>query len=157
MAKAIQFTQEGFDKLKAELDELRGPGRAKIADAIREAKSHGDLKENAAYHEAKLNQSRLDGRIADLEKALQNAHIIERPVSAGENAHLGSKVLMKDLEFEDEIEITIVGGFEADPSQGMISMNSPLGEALLGKSVGDKIEVEAPAGVQEYEILSISR
>ncbi|RYG45693.1 transcription elongation factor GreA [bacterium] len=157
MAKAIQFTREGYEKLKAELDELRGPARANIADAIREAKSHGDLRENAAYHEAKLNQSRLDGRIADLEKALQNAQIVERPAEAGETAHLGSKVMLKDLEYEDEIEVTIVGGFEADPSQSMISMSSPLGEALLGRSVGDKIEVEAPAGVQEYEILAISR
>lgn len=157
MAKGIQFTREGHDKLKAELEELRGPVRANIADAIREAKSHGDLRENAAYHEAKLNQTRLDGRIADLERALQNAQIVERPKSAGDSAHLGSKVLLRDLEFDEELEITIVGSFEADPAKSLISMGSPLGEALLGKVTGDKIEVEAPAGTQEYEILSVTQ
>ncbi|CAN5731975.1 transcription elongation factor GreA [soil metagenome] len=157
MAKGIQFTREGYDKLKAELEELRGPVRAKIADAIREAKSHGDLRENAAYHEAKLNQTRLDSRMADLERALQNANIIERPDSAGDSAHLGSKVMLRDLEFDEKFEVTIVGSFEADPAKNLISMGSPLGEALLGGLPGDKIEVEAPAGTQEYEILAVTK
>ena len=155
MANAIQVTQEGFDKLKKELEELQGPVRMRIADAIREAKSHGDLRENAAYHEAKLNQTRLEGRINDLEKALMYAKIVERKDDGGVIAQLGSVVKVLDEEFGDEIDITLVGSFEADPSQDMVSIGSPLGEALLGKIVGDIVEVSAPAGTTRYKILHI--
>lgn len=156
MANDIILSREGHAKLAKELEELKGPERRRIADAIREAKSHGDLRENAAYHEAKLNQSRLEGRIADLEKVLQYARIAERPETTGEMAHLGSKVKLKDLEWQDELEIELVGSFEADPTQDLISISSPLGGAVLGKTVGDEIDVEAPAGVQRYKILAIS-
>jgi transcription elongation factor GreA len=155
MGKEIQFTREGHAKLKAELEELKGPVRMRVAEAIREAKSHGDLKENAAYHEAKLNQTRLESRIADLEKALQLAKIIERPEVQGAGANLGSKVKLRDLEFDDDFTVTLVGSYEADPSKDLISIGSPLGEALLGRIVGDNIEVEAPAGLQRYKILEI--
>lgn len=156
MADEILLTPGGFEKLKKELDELKGPVRHQVAEAIREAKSHGDLRENAAYHEAKLNQSRLEGRIADLEKVILIAKIVERPEHAGAMAHLGSKVKLKDLEWKDELEITLVGSFEADPTLDLISITSPLGGALLGKAVGDVIEVSAPAGMQRYEILSVA-
>ncbi|MBV6457385.1 MAG: Transcription elongation factor GreA [Fimbriimonadaceae bacterium] len=156
MADEILLTPAGFEKLKKELDELKGPIRHQVAEAIREAKSHGDLRENAAYHEAKLNQSRLEGRIADLEKVILVAKIVERPDHAGETAHLGSKVKLKDLEWKDELEITLVGSFEADPTLDLISITSPLGGALLGKVVGDVIEVAAPAGTQRYEVLSVA-
>ncbi len=155
MANAIQVTQEGFDKLKKELEELQGPVRMRVAEAIREAKSHGDLRENAAYHEAKLNQTRLEGRINDLEKALMYAKIVERNNDGGVIAQLGSVVTVLDEEFGDEIEITLVGSFEADPAQDMVSIGSPLGEALLGKIVGDIVEVAAPAGTSRYKILAI--
>lgn len=155
MPPDIILTREGHARLAAELEDLKGPTRARIADAIREAKSHGDLRENAAYHEAKLNQSRLEGRIADLEKVLQLAKVVDAPVHSGEIAHLNSKVKLKDLTWDDELTITLVGSFEADPSKDMISITSPLGSAIMGKSVGDQLEVEAPAGVQKYEILAI--
>jgi transcription elongation factor GreA len=155
MAKEIQFTREGYEKLKKELEELKGPVRMQVAEAIREAKSHGDLRENAAYHEAKLNQTRLDSRIADLEKAFQLAKIVERPEVEGDTAQLGSKVTLRDLEFDDELTVSLVGSFEADPSKDLISIASPLGEALLGKAKGDKVSVEAPGGVNEYEILAV--
>jgi len=155
MANEIQVTREGFIKLQAELDELKGPVRLNIAEAIREAKSHGDLRENAAYHEAKLNQSRLESRIADLEKALQLAKIVERPDVQGDIAALGSKIRLLDLEFDDELTITLVGSFEADPSKDLISISSPLGEATLGKTVGDEIEVAAPGGKTQYRILAV--
>src|SRR5476649_1964697 len=102
MSRENQLTREGFEKLKKELEELKGPSRLRIADAIREAKSHGDLRENSAYHECKLNQSRLESRISDLEKAVQLAKIVERPEVTGESAFLGSKVKLRDLEFDDE-------------------------------------------------------
>ncbi len=155
MAKEIQFTQEGYDRLKAELEELKGPVRMRVAEAIREAKSHGDLRENAAYHEAKLNQTRLESRIADLDKAILLAKIVHRPESAGASAHLGNKVTLEDLEFGDSFTITLVGSFEADPTKDLISIGSPLGESVLGKVVGDEVEVEAPGGVSQYRIISV--
>src|SRR5205085_5791648 len=122
MANAILLTPEGYEKLKKELEELKGPTRMRVAEAIREAKAHGDLRENAAYHEAKLNQTRLDSRIAELEKLVQTAKIVERPADAGDTANLGSKVTLLDKEFGDEISVTIVGSFEADPTKDLISI-----------------------------------
>jgi len=156
MSKDVLLTKEGFAKLKEELDALKGPKRAAIADAIREAKSHGDLRENAAYHEAKLNQSRNEGRIADLEKLLLLAKVVDRPESAGDTAHLGSVVTLKDLNWGDELQIKLVGSFEADPANDLISISAPLGAALVGKGVNEEIEVEAPAGIQKYKIVAIS-
>lgn len=156
MAHEILLTSAGHAKLSAELDELKGPVRMRVAEAIREAKSHGDLRENAAYHEAKLNQTRLESRIADLEKALQLAKIVERPDDAGETAVLGSKVKLLDIEFDDELTVELVGSFEADPAQDLVSIVSPLGEALLGRSVGDEVSVDAPGGMQRYRILEVT-
>lgn len=155
MANEIVLTPEGLQKLKEELDFLKSSERRRIADAIREAKSHGDLRENAAYHEAKLNQTRLEGRIADLEKVVEYARVVERPESDGVTINLGSKVKIKDLEWNDELVIELVGNFEADPANDLISITSPLGGALLGKVEGDEVEVDAPAGKQRYQILGI--
>lgn len=154
MGSEVQFTREGFEKLKAELDELKGPTRMRIAEAIREAKSHGDLKENAAYHESKLNQTRLESRIAELEKALLTAKVVEPSTSGG--AQLGSRVNLLDLTFDEELMVRLVGGFEADPANDLISIASPLGEALVGKAIGDEVEVKAPGGVTRYRIQSIA-
>jgi transcription elongation factor GreA len=155
MGQDILLTAEGLEKLKAELADLKGPTRSRIADAIKEAKSHGDLRENAAYHEAKLNQQRLESRISDLERAIQRAKVVERPAGSGDTAHLGSKIVLLDLEFDDEFEITLVGSFEADPHHNLISISSPLGEAVMGQLPGAEIEVEAPGGTQRYRIISI--
>jgi len=156
MANEILLTKEGHAKLIAELEDLKGPVRQRIAESIREAKSHGDLRENAAYHEAKLNQSRIEGRISDLEKVLERAKVVDRPAGAGESAHLGSKVKVKDLEWGEDMEFNLVGSFEADPANDLISITSPLGAAMLGKVAGEEFEVEAPAGIQKYKILGIS-
>lgn len=155
MANEIVLTRTGFEKLQNELNELKGPARTEVANAIREAKSHGDLKENAAYHEAKLNQTRLDSRIAQLEGVLQVAKVIDRPADAGETAHLGSKVVLEDLEYGDQLTVTLVGAFEADPANDLISIGSPLGAVLLRKAKGDDVTVEAPGGVQHYRILEV--
>ena len=141
--------------MRKELEELKGPTRLRIADAIREAKSHGDLRENAAYHECKLNQSRLESRIAELEKAVQLARIVERPEGEEAVAHLGSKVRLLDLDFDDEFVVTLVGSFEADPSKDLISIGSPLGEGIIGKLVGSEFEVAAPAGISRYRIVGV--
>ena len=153
MSRGVQFTPEGYEKLKAELDDLKGPRRAAIADAIREAKSHGDLKENAAYHEAKLNQTRLESRIAELEKALQTAKVVDHVTGGG--AQLGSSVEMVDLEFDETLKVKLVGAFEADPTNDLISVASPLGEAIIGRSAGEEIEVHAPAGIACYRIVRV--
>jgi transcription elongation factor GreA len=155
MAHEILLTTKGHEKLRRELEELKGPIRQSVAEAIREAKSHGDLKENAAYHEAKLNQNRLEGRIADLEKVLQLAKIVDRPEATDGEAHLGSIIVLKDLVWGDELKVTLVGSYEADPANDMISITSPLGASLIGRTVGDIIEVEAPAGKLKYSVLHI--
>lgn len=157
MSSEVLLTKEGLEKLKAELAELRGPARQRVAEAIKEAKSHGDLKENAAYHEAKLNQQRLDARISDIERALTKARVIERPEDSGDMAHLGSRIVLLDVEFGDDFEIVLVGSFEADPQNNRISISSPLGEALLGKAVGDEVEVEAPGGTQRYKVKALEQ
>lgn len=154
MANEILVSREGYEKMRRELEELKGPERMRIAEAIREAKAHGDLRENAAYHEAKLNQSRLDSRIAELEKAVQLAKIVEP--AQGEGAQLGSTVTLLELEFDDEFDIKLVGAFESDPGKGHISITSPLGVALLGKDANVEVSVEAPGGAQRYRILKVS-
>src|SRR4051794_13283751 len=145
MANEFQVTAEGLAKMRAELEELKGPGRHRIAEAIREAKAHGDLRENAAYHEAKLNQQSLDVRIGELEKAVQMAKVVERPENE-KGAHLGSTITLLDEEFDDELVVTLVGAFEADSAENKISITSPLGEALLYKEPGMRVEVVAPGG-----------
>ncbi|MBS1721745.1 MAG: transcription elongation factor GreA [Armatimonadetes bacterium] len=149
------LSQEGYDKLKAELEHLKRVERQRVADNIREAKSHGDLRENAMYHEAKLNQKRLETRIADLERAIQTAQVVDHSEHPEDQAHLGSIVKLKDLEWGDELTVKLVGAFEADPANDLISITSPLGEALLGKSQNDEFEVNAPGGIQRYQVLSI--
>lgn len=155
MANEVLLTRSGYEKLKAELEELKGPTRMRVAEAIREAKSHGDLRENAAYHEAKLNQSRLESRIAELEKTLQIAKVVDRTPGASDTAELGSKIQLLDIEFDDEFGVVLVGDFEGDAEENLISISSPLGAALAGQKVGETIVVNAPAGQQNYKILKI--
>ncbi|MCU0316983.1 MAG: transcription elongation factor GreA [Fimbriimonadaceae bacterium] len=155
MSNDVLLSQDGFNRLKEELEFLKSTERQRIADNIREAKSHGDLRENAMYHEAKLNQTRLEARIAELERVLQQAQVISRPEGSEGKAHLGSIVKLKDLEWDDEMQVELVGAFEADPTLDKISVTSPMGAALMEKEAGDEIEVEAPAGTQRYRILSV--
>jgi transcription elongation factor GreA len=155
MAAGNHFTPEGLAKLKAELEELKGPVRMRIAEAIREAKAHGDLRENAAYHEAKLNQTRNEGRISELERVVQTAKIVDMENRVEGAAHVGNTVTLLDLEFDDEFQIQLVGAFEADPTRDLISISSPLGEAVSGKGAGAEIEVAAPGGVTKYRILKV--
>ncbi len=154
MANDFQVTAEGLERLKAELDTLRGETRMRVAEAIREAKSHGDLKENAAYHEAKLNQTRLEKQIGELERAVQYAKVIERTDASG--VQLGSTVKLLDMEFDDEFEVELVGAFESDPAAGRVSISSPMGEALAGRNAGEEVEVDAPAGKTRYRLLDVT-
>lgn len=154
MSNEVLLSREGFERLSRELEELKGSERQRVADNIREAKSHGDLRENAMYHEAKLNQTRLEARIAELERILQFAKVVDGASETGV-ASLGSKVCLKDLEWDDELTLELVGAFEADPTQDKVSITSPLGAATLDRKVGDEFEVQAPAGIQRYRVLSV--
>ena len=155
MAQEFFLTPTGREKLLEELEELTGPRRQAVTEAIREARSHGDLRENAAYHEAKLNQSRLEGRIAEINHILEVAKSVDRPDDA-EGAHLGSSVTYQDIDSGKEVTTTLVGQYEADPLKGLLSIESPLGSALVGKSEGDTVEIEVPAGIRRYKILKVS-
>lgn len=155
MSNDSLLSREGYERLQNELEQLKGPERQRIADNLREAKSHGDLRENAMYHEAKLNQTRLEARISELERILQHAQIMDDTAVEGQ-AHLGSRVTLEDLEMGDILKIELVGAFEADPVNDKISVSSPLGAAVLGQEVGATVEVEAPGGLQSYKILDIA-
>ena len=154
MSHETIMSQEGFEKLKAELEQLKGPERQRIADNIREAKSHGDLRENAMYHEARLNQKRLEARIADIERVLTHAKVSDGTHEEG-TAHLGSVVTLKDLEWGDQLTIELVGAYEADPINDKISVSSPMGNALLHQREGTEISVETPGGTQRYKIIEV--
>lgn len=152
MSNPVLLTPAGYQRFKEELEDLKVRARREIAEAIREAKSHGDLKENAAYHEAKLNQTRLEQRIGELEKMLMVAKIAERPADSEHIAYVGSRVALKDLEWGESLIVTLVGSYEADPERDFVSVTSPLGSVLIGKQVGEELTVETPAGAQKYRI-----
>ena len=145
----------GFDKLVAELEDLKVNKRKEIADKIKEARAQGDLSENAEYDAAKDEQSEMEGRIEEIEQIMKNHEIVTN-VGDG-RIGIGCKVLVKDIEMDETMELNVVGSSEANPLEGFISDDSPVGKALSGKKAGDKVEVETPAGVIEYEILSVER
>jgi transcription elongation factor GreA len=152
--KPVPITKKGLQKLQAELDELRTVKRTEVADRIRSAKEFGDISENSEYDDAKNDQGWIEGRILTLEKMIRNAEIIREPSkkSAG-TVQLGSKVRVKD-EFGEE-SFTIVGPVEADPKKGLISLESPVGKALLGRAKGDKVKVATPAGSSTMTLLDV--
>jgi transcription elongation factor GreA len=152
----IPITAAGVEKLRAELHELKTVQRPKIVTAIAEARSHGDLSENAEYHAAKERQGFIEGRIAELESKLGNAQIIDpATIDADGRCVFGATVELEDVKSGETVTYQIVGDDEADIKQGKISISSPIARALIGKSAGDVAEVRAPAGVREYEILDV--
>ena len=152
----VPLTVNGAEKLRAELHELKTVQRPSIVTAIAEARSHGDLSENAEYHAAKERQSFVEGRIAELESKLANAQIINPAELQGEGRCVfGATVELEDTSGKGTVTYQIVGEDEADIKQGKISISSPLARALIGKSPGDVAEVHAPGGVREYEILDV--
>ncbi|MCL2512447.1 MAG: transcription elongation factor GreA [Oscillospiraceae bacterium] len=151
------LTQSGLEDLKRELKELRTTGRSDIAEKIKEAKSFGDLSENSEYDEAKSEQGKLEARINEIEYMLQHAKILDESAFTTEVVNIGAKVRVLDIAEKEEIEYQIVGFPQADPVNRRISDDSPIGKALLGRKVGDVVDVEAPAGVFKFEILQISK
>jgi transcription elongation factor GreA len=149
------ITAEGLEELKKELEDLKLVKRKEISEKIKVALAFGDISENAEYDEAKNEQANVESRIAKLELLIKNAKIIKESKQKG-IVSVGSKVKIKDLEYDELMEYTIVGSAEADPFKGKISNVSPLGKALLGKKIGEIIEVASPSGdVIKYEIITV--
>lgn len=154
MEHEILLTPEKFASLKAELEHLLSVERAAIAERIRQARALGDLSENFDYQDAKRQQGFLEGKIANLKKMIEKAHVAEYE-EVGDTVVLGSTVSLHDKEFDEEIEYTLVGALEADPAQQKISNTSPVGKALMGHKVGDTVQVPIPAGTAAYQIIKI--
>lgn len=157
MSKQVFLTNDGLKKLEEELNELKTVKRKEIAEKIKVALSFGDLSENSEYDEAKNDQAILESRIMSIEAMLKNVSIINESDLDTGSIFVGSKIKIRDVEFDEVSDYRIVGSNEADPDSGLISDESPIGAALLGHKVGDMVQVEAPAGVIEFEVLGISR
>lgn len=156
-SKSVVLSSEGLSKLQEELDYLRNVKRKEVAERLKEARSLGDLSENSEYDDARNEQAFVEGRIIQLENTLRNAKVIDEAAtgtSVGE-VRLGSTVTLKDLEYGDELQYTLVGSVEADPMKHKISNESPVGKAILGKKKGAVVEVEAPAGNIKYEVVEV--
>ncbi len=152
----IPMTREGFEKLKEELGRLLKVERRKNIKDIEEARSHGDLSENAEYHAAKERQSFLEGRIQELQAKISLAQVIDPSKINNDRVVFGAKVKVYDLDTDEEKVFMLVGPDEADVDNGRISVTSPVGRGLIGKSVGDSATIKVPAKTVEYEILEIS-
>lgn len=149
------LTESSKKRIEEELNQLRTVKRAEVTEAIRRARSYGDLSENFEYHAARQSQAILNGKIAELEALLERARIVDDAAAGGDTVGLGSIVKVRDLETEDEWEYTIVDATSADPLNDRISYSSPVGQALLKKQLGDVVEVAIPAGKARYEIVEI--
>lgn len=151
----VILTKEGLAQLEAELDDLKYVKRKELSARIKLALSYGDLKENSEYHSAKNDQSFMETRIIILEKMLKKAQVIDVESLDRSTANIGFTVILNDIEFSEKIEYKIVGTEEADIENNKISYESPLGKELIGKKVGDTINVTAPVGIIKYELLEI--
>lgn len=156
MGKQTVLTREDYNKLSEELNRLKTEGRDDIAEKIKEARSHGDLSENAEYDEAMNEQAKMEAEISKLEAALRNATILDEEELSTETVSIGSKVTLYDMEYEEEVEYKILG--KSDIANGVISDLSPVGSAIMGKKVGDIAEVHTPSGaIIKMKVLAISK
>ena len=149
------MTQEGYNKLQDELNKLVKNDRPEIIAAISEARSHGDLSENAEYQYAKEQQSLIEGKIAELESTIAQAEIIDVSNLSGSEIKFGAKIKIKDEETENEYDYQIVGEYESDIKNKKLSINSPLARGLIGKNKNDIVEINSPKGMKTYNILSV--
>jgi len=152
MQKIEPMTLFGYEKLQAEVKDLKEVKRPGVVKAIEEALEHGDLKENAEYHAAKEMQKNIDNRLAELQEILGNSQIVDPSELEHAKVSFGSTVCMTNLDTDEEVTYTIVGGSESNPDIGLISFNSPLARQLLGKEEGDDVKVRLPGGEKEFEI-----
>ena len=155
--KEVLLTQEGFDKLEQELENLKTVKRVEIAERIKVALGFGDLSENSEYDEAKNAQAENETKIAELENKIRYAKIIDESEIDTKTVQVGNTVKLLDLEFDEEVSYTIVGSTKVDIAQNKISNESPIGSAILGAKKNQVVEVQAPAGVMQYKVLSITK
>ena len=155
--KQTVLTSEGLKKLEAELDELRTKKRKDVANKIKLAVAYGDLSENSEYDEAKNEQAMIEDRILQIESMLKNVKLVDSSDLSNDLVQIGSKVQIDDLTYDEVLDYRIVGSVEANPNEGKISDESPVGKSLLGHKVGDLVEVQTPGGKLKLKILKISR
>jgi len=151
----VPMTAEGHTAMMDEIKHLKSVERPRIIKAIEEARSHGDLSENAEYHAAKEQQGWTEARVAELEDKISRADVIDISKLSGDTVKFGAKVTLVDEETDDESSYQIVGEFEADVKKGKISVTSPIARAIIGKKMGDSVEVNTPGGGKSYEILKV--
>lgn len=155
--KEVILTPDGLKNLEKELETLKTVKRREVAERIKVAIGYGDISENSEYEDAKNEQAFIEGRIITLEKMLRNARIINDEEVDTNKVSVGVIVTLQDLEFGDELEYSIVGTAESDPSENKISNESPVGKAILGKEIGDIVDVNVPDGIIQYKILGIKK
>lgn len=156
MVERIPMSQEGYTRLRQELDRLQKKERPAVIEAIEVARGHGDLKENAEYHAAKERQGHIEGRIMELKDKLGRAEVIDCSAVDCSRVVFGVVVSLVDLDTDESIRYQLLGPEEADVSSGSISVLSPIGRAMIGKSVGDELTVKTPGGVRQLEVVEIS-
>ena len=149
------MTAGGYDRMEEEIKHLKTVERPAVIKAIAEAREHGDLSENAEYHAAKERQGFIEGRVLELEDKISRAEVIDVAKLTGSTVKFGATVTVVDEDTDEESSYQIVGDFEADVKQGRISISSPIARSLIGKSVGDSVEVATPGGGRSYEILNV--
>ena len=153
--KQVMLTKEGLEKYQEELETLRNVKRKEISEKIKVALSFGDLSENSEFDEAKNEQAKIEARIADLEVMLKNVKLITEEEMTGDKVHVGSTVKILDLEFNEEETLQLVGSAEADPRNGKISDDSPIGRAIIGHVAGETVDAETPGGLIQIKIVEI--
>jgi len=157
MSELTYLTQEGYEKLRTELNDLKGKGRKEIAYQIQKAREMGDLSENAEYDAAKDAQGLLEMKISKLESLIANARVIDESELDTSKAYILSTVKLKNLKNDQQVKYMLVSEEEADLKKSKISIKSPVGKAILGKSKGDVVDIKVPAGAMQFEILDITR
>jgi transcription elongation factor GreA len=156
--QGLFLTPEGYKSLQEELEHLTMVKRPEIADRIRESQQHGEFSEdNSELDEVKFEQAMVENRIGELKAIFGNAHVLEPGMISTDHVGLGSKVKVRDLEYADEFEITIVSSIEADPSKDLVSNESPMGVALFGAKADEEISFQAPEGLKKYKVIGISK
>ncbi len=151
----LPMTEDGFRTVEEELKRLKSIERPAVIKAISEARAHGDLSENAEYHAARERQSFIEGRVLELEDIIARADVIDVSKLSGKVVKFGAKVKLADEDTDENLTFQIVGAHEADLARGRISITSPIGRALIGKTVGDVFEVQTPSGAKSYEVMTV--